>query len=450
MVSAEQSPESIDDPIEKLAVLLEQWHIKPGRDARWLQCFCGALEEREPAAWARYQRVAGLGVGMAALLGLSPSSSAAIRGAALLSAIVHTATSSPAGSRSGKADLRRAEGQLRQWRWLKACDDVLGGLRPGYDDSQPLSRHSKQWPIESRVLALAEDFDDLLAGRKGAPRVTLPEALHALRAGSWRNHDPQLVDLLWSEAGQAACVELLRHPAASLESAFADLKTSLRLLDRDWSVPVPKAGRRMTTDKKAPIASEPASENKSPRAREDVERSEEMSWTTAKQTGNVNRREDSAVEGSLPAQIASAIHEMEEIQAAATRGLEALAGVAPALEELSDLVFRLQTRVQWVQNGGATTRPTKEPGVSQSVNLRVERPGGLLDAAEVVSILETMRDLRSLRVRDQGPSWAVLQAETDPDADPAILEGKAAGLVTRHLGGNDEDEPIKVTFFDME
>jgi hypothetical protein len=35
MVRAEQVPEGIDDPIEKLAVLLEQWRIKPGRDARW-------------------------------------------------------------------------------------------------------------------------------------------------------------------------------------------------------------------------------------------------------------------------------------------------------------------------------------------------------------------------------------------------------------------------------
>ena len=450
MVNAEQLPESIDDPIEKLAVLLEQWRIKPGRDARWLQRFCGALAEREPAAWARYQRVAGLGVGMAALLNLSPSSSAAIRGAALLSAIVHTATSSPAGSRSGKADLRRLEGQLRRWRWLKACDDVLGGLRPGYDDSQPLSRHGRQWPVESRVLALAEDFDGLMAGRKGAPRVTIPEALQALRAGSWRDHDPQLVDLLWSEAGQAACSELFRHPAASLESAFAELKTSLRLLDRDWGVSVPEADRHVTTGKKTPIASGPASENNSPRSREDVERSEEMSWTTAKQTGNVDRSEDSAVEGSLPDQIAFAIREMKEIQAAATRGLEALASVAPALEELSDLVFRLQTSVQGVQNGGAVTRPTKEPSVSQSVHLRVERPGGLLDATEVVSTLESMRDLRSLCVRDQGPSWAVLQAEIDPGADPAILEGKAAGLVTRRLGGNDEDDLIQVTLLNTD
>ena len=78
MATPERLTKSIDDPIARLADLLEQWRLKPTRNARWLQDLCRALEEREPAAWARYQRVATLGVDIGALLDLPPWSCAAI------------------------------------------------------------------------------------------------------------------------------------------------------------------------------------------------------------------------------------------------------------------------------------------------------------------------------------------------------------------------------------
>ncbi len=445
MVSAERTTHSIDDPIAHLAAVLEQWHMKPSRDGRWLQRFCAALEEREPAAWARYQRVAALGVEMAILLDLSPRSCAAIRGAAFLSAIARAAPDSHF-TRSKKADSRRVEDQLRKWRWLTACADVLDGLRPGYDDSQGLLRHGKWSPVESRLLALVEDFDELTAGRQGAPRVRIPEALRSLRAGSWRSHDPQFVELLWSERGQAACDKLLRLSTVPCESALGDLKADLHLLDRAHAGPALQVQRDTKADKKASDGPpELASAKGGAGSHDDVDRSKEMSLTDTKQTGNVGTSAAGAADTSVPAQIAAAIREMEDIRTAATRGLEALASVAPALEELSDLVFRLQASVQRVQDGGADPRPAHEVHGLQSVGLRVDSTGGALDAGEVVALLETVRDLRDLRVQDHGLSWAILQAETDPKADLALLEGKVAGLLARRLGGNDGDDTLKVT-----
>ena len=232
MATAERMTKSIDDPITRLADLLQEWRLKPTRNARWLPDLCRALEEREPAAWARYQRVAALGVDIGALLDLPPWSRAAIRGSALLSAIAQATTDPASNRRQRGADSRRVEAQLRGWRWLTASTGVLNGLRPGFDDSRPLSRYARQSPIESRVLALAEGFDDLTSGRGGAPRMRIPEALRALRS-SWGHHDPQLVELLWSEAGQAVCNKLARIGGAPLENVVSELRASVRLLERE-------------------------------------------------------------------------------------------------------------------------------------------------------------------------------------------------------------------------
>ena len=440
----------IDDPIARLAALLEQWRLKPARNARWLQDICRALEEHDPAAWARYQRVAALGVDIGSLLDLPLWSRAAIRGSALLSAIAQ-ATSDPVPSRRRRGvDLRRWEAQLRGWRWLTASTAVLNALRPGFDDSRSLSRHARQSPIESRVLALAECYDDLTTGRGGAPPMRITEALHALRAGDWGPHDPQLVDLLWSEAGQAVCAKLTRIGGVPFENIVSELRASVRLLDREQSDPILRVHHHTKADKAALVASSdpPSAKEDEAGVQEDVERRKEMRLTTTKQEGSADIGESGIAEASLPAQVAAAMREMEEIRAAATRGLEALASVAPALEDLADIVFRLQTKIQCVQDGGAVPRPVRHADDLRPVSLRVEWPEGPLDVAEVIRVLDTLRDLRDLRVREQSSSWAVLQARTDPNADLTVLEGKVAGALARHLDAGGEGEAVKVTLLE--
>jgi hypothetical protein len=448
--TAEPVSKIIDDPIARFTALLGQWRLKPARNARWLQELCHALEEREPAAWVRYQRVAALGVDVASLLDLPPWSRAAIRGSALLSAIAQ-ATSDPATSRRQRGvDLRRWEAQLRGWRWLTASTAVLDGLRPGYDDSRPLSRHARQSPIESRVLALAESFDDLTTGRGGASPMRITEALRALRAGDWGSHDPQLVDLLWSEAGQAACAKLTRFVGVPFENIVSELRASVRLLDREQPDPILMVHHHAKADKAALAASPdpPSAKEDEASAQEDVERRKEMRLTTTKHEGRADTGESDIAEASLPAQVASAVREMEEIRAAATRGLEALASVAPALEDLSDIVSRLQAKIQSVQDGGAVPRPIRHAGDLQPVTLRVEWPEGPLGVAEVVRVLDSLRDLRDLHVRDQSSSWAVLQARTDPNTDLTVLEAKVAGALARHLDTGSESEAVKVTLLE--
>jgi hypothetical protein len=116
------------------------------------------------------------------------------------------------------------------------------------------------------------------------------------------------------------------------------------------------------------------------------------------------------------------------------------------MEELSEVVRRLQASLQIVQIGSApATRQSHPNGGLQLVELRVERPEGTLDAAEVVDALESVRDLRDLRVRERGTSWALLRARVDEETDPVILEAKVTGSLSRQLAGDGDEEALRVS-----
>jgi hypothetical protein len=424
--------------------------LKPKSSRRGLRDLWHAFEKREPAACIRQQRVATLGVEMARLLNLSPWSGAAIRGSTFLSALLRAATV-PASDRSRRtADTESWEAELRRWRWLRVCTDVLDGVQAGYDAGQPLSRRSERGPIESRILALSEDFERLASSRGGVLR-----ALHALNSKNGHRHDPELVELLWSEAGQAVCHRALVRGATSHDRALGELEESLRLLDVGKPGPDHRVRRQPPPrrQEKVVVSPEPAAAPKKPaRPREDNERREVMSRTTANEerSAEVSGHRDAGGAVSLTARVASAVSELEEIRAAANRGLEALASIAPAMEELSALVSRLQASLLPVQGGDGVSQAGQEPGAPWSIALRVEHPQGPLDVGEVADALDTLRDLRELHVQDQGSSWAVLRAQTSPDTDLTILQAKAAGVLTRRLGGPDDGVAVEVTLLQGE
>lgn len=543
-------PELIDDPVAALAVLLKRWRLKPKRGARWLQDFWQAFEKHEPAACARYQRVAALGVETAALLDLSPTSQAAIRGSALLSSLMVAATNSAPESGKRPRGTISLEKELQGWRWLQISASVVEGLQTSFDASQTSAQHNGH-SIEARILAVADDFEELTAGRGGVLR-----GLRGLRDGSRRQHDRRLLDLLWSEDGQAVCDRVLRRRGTHRERAVKELQEAAQLLEATKSGP-PQPVRRQTTahlqvappieasappDREArPVhveepteehtpppepaesgtaqparrestarlqdkATEPAEPSPPPerdgapkegekkreekgrlleqfrsgppqparqvtaarpqeetsppaeptstaeaaaRPREVEERREDMSKTAASEEQNTKaRHREDGDSASLTARVAAAASELEEIRAAASRGLEALASIGPAMEELSTLVSRLQASLLPAQGGTDAAQPRQQSNGPRSIALRVERAKGDLDASEVVDALDALRDLRDVRVREEGSSWAVLRARTDPDTDLGILQAKVAGSLTRRLGGEDDDEAVEVTILE--
>jgi hypothetical protein len=452
MVAEQRASRAVDDPIAGLAVVLQRWRLKPSRDIRWLQKLCVAFYEREPAAWGRYERVATLSTDMASFLDLSPWNVAAIRASAFLSALAridYEPPSTPIGKRPESAQW---EEKLRAWRWLQISTNVLDGLRPGYDDSQPLSRHGKEPSIEGQVLALAEEFDELTRDWQGAPKVRIPQALKALRTGGHK-HDPKLIDWLWSEEGQQSCDRVLRiHPALD-RLALTELRANVRLLDKGRPPQEPRRLEPKDRADKPPTAPDQIEEHHL-RLTEEEER-DHMTKTASEEGWSIPQREEGVSpqaadeEASLGGRITTVMREMETIKLAAAHSQEALASILPAMEELSEVVRRLQTSLQVMQTGPAAGQPdTGQPssnGGPRLVELRVELPQGSLDATDVVDALDTMRELRDLRVQERGTSWTLLRARVDEQTDPEILEAKVTGSLSRHLAQDGDDEAIRVT-----
>lgn len=445
MVAEQRAAPTVDDPIARLALLLQQWRLKPSRDVRWLQKLCVAFYDQEPAAWERYSRVAELGSDMASFLGLSEWNAAAIRVAAFLSALSRVAPGPRPGPAGRRQEAALWEEKLWTWRWLQMATNVLHGLRPGYDDSQPLSKRGKEPPIEGQVLALVEEFDELTRDWRGAPKARIPQALKALRAGE--KHDALLVDWLWSEAGQESCDRVLRGRPALDKAALAELRASVRLLEKghppQQTQRLEPTGRGRRSPMHAPTGKEDGGSLKE-------EGREVMTKAVSKEGWSIPARSEALAatqageEASLSGRITTVISEMEQIKLAAARSQEALASILPAMEELSALVSRLQASLQLVQGGVSTPAPSSNGGF-QSIELRVEKAQGPLDTAEVLDALEGVRDLRELRVRERGTSWALLHARVDGKTDPAILEAKVTGSLSRNLTADGDEEVVNVS-----
>jgi hypothetical protein len=477
-------PERIAEPATRLPLLLSAWQIRPRRNLHWLQDLNEAFQEREGATYARYVRVSSLAVEIARLLSLPPSSRAAIRASAFLVALREVAAESTSAARKATGAVRAWQEETGRWRWIQACLPIVRALRSAVDSGRVPPWRGKEPPIESRVLAVAEDFDKLTSGESGSTRT--PEALHALRASSGQRLDARLVELLWSEAGQAVCNNFLRRRDVLQEAAEAHLEESLRLLEQEQAAAVPPArydrsasGAHIT--KAVPRGekshTEEAPSRKAPRPegrrgdeeaspQEDSGDDETHHEHAPAQEAAATRRDDMTRAGAkeeeeeraappqdkmaseksaLTAHLAALVRDLEEIRSTADRSLEALASITPAMEEFSQLVPQLQRSLLSFQNGGSAETPAeKEPAQSRTLALRVERSQGPLDLEEVTNALDNIRDLTELQVQDHGPSWAILRAQSCPDVDLSLLEAKVTGSLTRHLGA--PEASVEVTF----
>jgi hypothetical protein len=474
--------EHIPEPDTRLAILLTAWRVKPRRNLRWLQDLSEAFQEREPAAYLRYVRVSSLAVEIAKLLSLPPSSRATIRASAFLAALGGVTAGSSSAPPKADGAIRAWQEEMRRWRWTQACLPIIQALRSASDAGHLPPWRGKEPPIESRVLAVAEDFDKLTSGESGATRT--PEALHVLRASSGQRLDPRLVEMLWSEAGQAVCDNFLRRRAVLEEPAEAHLEESVRLLQQEKPAAAPparhdaaasgthtseaplgdaKSRTEETPPRKAPQAERrPSDEETHPQNDDDDDethdesapaqeaattRRDDMTRATAKEEERAALPQEQMTLGALPltTHLAAVVRDLEEIQSTANRSLEALASIMPAMEEFLRLIPQLQrSLLQFEDGGSAQAAAGKEPAQSRTLALRVERSQGPLDVEEVANALDNIRDLTELQVQDHGPTWAILRAQTCPDVDLSLLEAKVTGSLTRHLGA--PEASVEVTF----
>jgi len=474
--------ERIAEPATRLAVLLSAWHVRPKRNLRWLKDLSAAFQEGDRAAYLHYVRVSSLAVEIARLLSLPPSSRATVRASAFLAALGEvTAESASAPHKAAEATHAWQE-EMKRWRWMQACLPIVQALRSAADTGRLPPWRGKEPPIESRVLAVAEGFDKLTSGESGSMRT--PEALHVLRASSGQRLDPRLVELLWSEAGQAVCDNFLRRRAVLEEPTEAHLEESVRLLEREQPAAAPagrhaagasgahvikavphgeKARTEETPPHKAPrVERRPGGEETRPQkdggddethhegapAQEAGDtRRDDMTRASAKEEERAAPPQEQMTPDGLPltTHLAAVVRDLEEIRSTANRSLEAIASIMPAMEGFSRLIPQLQrSLLQFEDGGSAQAAAGKEPAQSRTLALRVERSQGPLDVKEVTNALDDIRDLAELQVQDHGPTWAILRARTCPEVDLSILEAKVTGSLTRRLGA--PEASIEVTF----
>lgn len=455
MVAEEHPDGPTGDQVTSLAVLLETWRLKPVRNARWLRDLCTTFAREDASGWARYDRVTTLSLGIAALLDLSPWSRAAIRASAFVSALTRVPLGNGRERRNRKSEARAWEDKLHGWNWLQNAAFVLDGFRPGYDARQPLARNRREAPIETEVLALAGNFIDLIGDESGPPRTRVPQALHMLRSERRHHHDPKLVALLWSENGQAVLDRLVKRRGTSLEAHFEELKASVRLLDKSPPplLPMTKRQERLQTQEEEapdPSAITSIEEVEAVIPEEEVERGEIMKTTAAKEVWRIEPEAKPRAEPtpSLADRVQSAVQDLEAIKAAASRSQEALTAILPAMEELSEIVVRLQTSLQRTQVSSSSA--TVQPDGFRFLALRVELPQTSINVGEVVDSLSGLSDLQDMHIRDRGDSWVVLRAKTTAESDLALLEAKVIGAVARYLDDPDSEDLIKVTVLEAE
>ena len=140
-------------------------------------------------------------------------------------------------------------------------------------------------------------------------------------------------------------------------------------------------------------------------------------------------------------QLATVVRDLEEIRSTADRGLQSLASLAPAIEELSGLLSQLQRSFLRFQDGdSAPGSEEKEPERPRTLSLRVERAEGSLD-------VEATRPA-GLRLYARLCGWTLARAHArsgDPVAIAAYL-GKSdqfdksiARFAREYADQNEED-----------
>lgn len=175
---------------------------------RSITALAAAVETKDSGTLGHAQRVADLTKAMARRMGMSGNDLDRIEYAALLRDI-------------GKANIPQAilnkTGPLTDEEWTIVKDHAAQGAEmvgnvPFLADCADLIRHHHEcWdgsgypdglkgeeiPLESRILALASDYDAMISTRPYHPApLTVEQAIKEIRAGSGTRYDPAVVDVV--------------------------------------------------------------------------------------------------------------------------------------------------------------------------------------------------------------------------------------------------------------
>jgi diguanylate cyclase (GGDEF)-like protein len=148
-----------------------------------------AVDHRNPLSQGHSSRVVAIADAVGRRAGISSSDMESLRAAAFLHDVGHMTL--PAGGDGLEVPGHCEEGEK-----------IVAGANFSPDVVMAVRHHHDRWdgatdpaPLMARILAVAERFEALTAGR-GCPRVAQPEALEEVRKGAGTEFDPAVVEAL--------------------------------------------------------------------------------------------------------------------------------------------------------------------------------------------------------------------------------------------------------------
>jgi diguanylate cyclase (GGDEF)-like protein/putative nucleotidyltransferase with HDIG domain len=178
-----------------------------------------AVDHRNPMTQGHSSRVTSIAEAVGQRVGLLPGKLEELRMAAFLHDVGHMTLGADAQSFEMPGHAEEGE---RIVAAAKFSPEIASAVRHHHErwdgQGKPDGAAGEQIPLAARILAVAEGYEAMTAGR-GCERLTVPAALEQLRAGSGSEFDPAVLDALTKAAGDGSLESIL--PAVALPAVAA-------------------------------------------------------------------------------------------------------------------------------------------------------------------------------------------------------------------------------------
>jgi diguanylate cyclase (GGDEF)-like protein/putative nucleotidyltransferase with HDIG domain len=178
-----------------------------------------AVDHRNPMTQGHSSRVTSIAEAVGQRVGLLPGKLEELRTAAFLHDVGHMTLGADAQSFEMPGHAEEGERIVAAANFSPEIASAVRHHHERWDgQGKPDGAAGEQIPLAARILAVAEGYEAMTAGR-GCERLTVPAALEQLKAGSGSEFDPAVLDALTKAASDGSLESIL--PAVALPAVAA-------------------------------------------------------------------------------------------------------------------------------------------------------------------------------------------------------------------------------------
>jgi len=180
-----------------------------------------AVDHRSPMTQGHSSRVTSIAQAVGQRMGLPPSKLEELRMAAFLHDVGHMTLGVDVESLEMPGHAEEGERIVAAAKFSPEIASVVRHHHERWDgQGKPDGAAGEQIPLAARILAIAEGYEAMTAGR-GCERLTIAAALEQLKAGSGSQFDPAVLDALTKAASDGSLESIL--PAVALPAVAAPI-----------------------------------------------------------------------------------------------------------------------------------------------------------------------------------------------------------------------------------